>query len=226
MPELVALLFISITTFLLVEDLHRPMKFLTLLTRPNTKSWLVKGAWILMAFSGTVSATLALRWFGFDAAADAVRWVSAVLALGVAGYTAFLFAQCEGRDLWQSKLLLPHLLIQALACGAAVFLFFSPHSDPLRILLAVSLVLHGVVCLLERHKHHETDNANQAAAFFGVVKWGGANAYGFGLALGVLVALVFALLPALGWVSAIPVLLGLFIYKYAYVRAAQLPPLS
>ena len=62
-PELVALLFTAITTFLLVEDLKRPMKFLTLLTRPNTRSWLVKGAWILMAFSATVSATLAAQWF-------------------------------------------------------------------------------------------------------------------------------------------------------------------
>jgi Fe-S-cluster-containing dehydrogenase component len=61
-PELVAFVFTLITTFLLVEDLHKPLKFLTLLTRPNTRSWLVKGAWILMAFSATVSATLACTW--------------------------------------------------------------------------------------------------------------------------------------------------------------------
>src|SRR5262245_8144513 len=41
-PEIAALLFTTITTILLVEDLKRPRLFLTLLTRPNWKSWLVK----------------------------------------------------------------------------------------------------------------------------------------------------------------------------------------
>ena len=34
-----------------------------------------------------------------------------LLALGAAGYSAFLFAQAEGRDFWQSPLVLPHLLV-------------------------------------------------------------------------------------------------------------------
>ena len=34
--------------------------------------------------------------------------------MGAAGYTAYLFAQCEGRDLWQNtRWLLPHLFAQA-----------------------------------------------------------------------------------------------------------------
>jgi formate-dependent nitrite reductase membrane component NrfD len=218
-----------ITTFLLVEDLHRPMKFLTLLTRPNTKSWLVKGAWILMAFSGTDSATLAARWFGFDGIVDALRWVNAVLALGVAGYTAYLFAQCEGRDLWQSKLLLPHLLVQALLCGAAVFLFFNPKRNEagewLRALLILALVAHAVFCLLERKKKHATTNATQAAAFLGVVRWGRVHALRFGMVVGVLIAALMSQTP-LAFIAVVPALLGLFVYKYAYVRAAQLPPLS
>ena len=223
--EVVALLFTMITTFLLVEDLHRPMKFLTLLTRPNTKSWLVKGAWILMAFSATVSATLAARWFGFDGVVEALRWVNAVLALGVAGYTAYLFAQCEGRDLWQSKLLLPHLLVQALLCGAAVFLVFNPRGDWLRELLIVALVAHAVFCILERKMKHATANATQAAAFLGVVRWGRVHALRFGMVVGVLIAAIVAQSP-LASVAVVPALLGLFVYKYAYVRAAQLPPLS
>jgi hypothetical protein len=35
-----------------------------------------------------------------------------------AGYTAFLFGQCEGRDLWQTPLLLPILLAQAVTVAA------------------------------------------------------------------------------------------------------------
>lgn len=224
-PELIALVFTLITTFLLVEDLARPMKFLTLLTRPNTKSWLVKGAWILMAFSATVSATLAAQWFGLTEFVQPLRWINAALGLGVAGYTALLFAQCEGRDLWQSKLLLPHLLVQALMCGAATLLFFEPTEITLHVLLEASLGAHLLICVLERWMKHSTSNATQAAAFLAVVRWGGVNAWWFGLIVGVAVAFGVAHTP-LAFTVALPTLFGLFVYKHAYIRAAQLPPLS
>jgi Fe-S-cluster-containing dehydrogenase component/formate-dependent nitrite reductase membrane component NrfD len=223
-PEILALAFTAITTFLLVEDLHRPMKFFTLITRPNTRSWLVKGAWILMAFTATVAATLGLRWLGLDAAADGLRWLSAVLALGVAGYTAFLFDQCEGRDLWQSKLLLPHLIVQALLCGGAVLLAFAPESVALMALTAAALALHAILAFLERFGRHATDNARQGAAFLGTVRLWGVNAFWLALVLGFLVpSALLATVPSLLW---IPVLIGLFAWEHAYVRAGQLPPLS
>jgi Fe-S-cluster-containing dehydrogenase component len=223
-PELIALAFTLITTFLLVEDLKRPLKFLTLLTRPNTRSWLVKGAWILIAFTATVSATLAAQWLGAEELVQPLRWASAALALGVAGYTAFLFAQCEGRDLWQSKRLLPHLLVQALACGAAALLAFAPASLALRAIAALALGLHLVFMLLESLGSHLTDNARQAAAFLTVVRIGPFRAWTLALLLGVALAfLPLGFAPAL---AALPVLLGLFAYEHAYVRAAQLPPLS
>jgi len=120
LPELVALVFLIATTGLLIHDLARPWKFFRLITRPNTRSWLVKGGWILTAAGLGLVAAPAARFFGFEALAEQVRWINAVLGLGVAGYTAFLFQQCEGRDLWQSPLVLPHLLVQAVLCGAAL----------------------------------------------------------------------------------------------------------
>jgi Fe-S-cluster-containing dehydrogenase component/formate-dependent nitrite reductase membrane component NrfD len=222
--DIAALFFTAVTTFLLVEDLHRPMKFLTLLTRPNTRSWLVKGAWILMAFTGTVTATLALRYLGFDRAADLMRWPSAALALGVAGYTAFLFAQCEGRDLWQSKRLLPHLLAQALLCGSLLFLFFNPRGHTLWLLALGALGLHAAFAALERFGRHDTTNARQAAAFLDVVRWGGLPAYWTGIGVGIV--LVSVLLSYVTWIALVPGFIGLFLYEYAFVRAAQLPPLS
>jgi Fe-S-cluster-containing dehydrogenase component/formate-dependent nitrite reductase membrane component NrfD len=232
LPELLALLFTGITTFLLVEDLHRPLKFLTLLTRPNTKSWLVRGAWILMAFSGVTSAILAARWFGMDALADGLRWLNVPLGLGAAGYTAWLFGQCEGRDLWQSKLLLPHLLAQAVLCGAAALLAAAPRvgwgesagTDALAIALLAASAVHALLGLLEAYGKHPTDNSTQAAAFLTHVRFAGLPAFHVGLVLGVLLTVALALtLPGLAW---IPALLGLYVYKWAYVRAAQLPPLS
>ena len=227
LPEVLALVFVGVTTGLLVGDLHRPAKFLTMLTRPNTKSWLVKGAWILIAFSTTVTATLVLRWLGREGEVELLRWVNAALGLGVAGYTALLFGQCEGRDLWQSPLLLPHLLVQAVACGAAALLPFATASGgetPLAPILYAALGLHLALSIAERLKDHGTDNGRQAAAFLPVVRLAGLPAWAPGLFVGVPVAIAVAFYqPLLAW---LPVLLGLYAYEHAYVRAAQLPPLS
>ena len=224
LPEIVALFFTTLTTILLVEDLKRPKLFLTLLTRGNWRSWLVKGAWILIAFSLTVSATLAARFFHVDAAIAPLRWINAVLALGVAGYTAFLFAQCEGRDLWQSKLLLPHLIAQAVVLGSALLLPFAQGHPVLRMVLAMALLAHLLFAFLERWKKHATDNARQAAAFLDVVKLGGIPAYRTSM-----LVLLLVPVPSIGPLAPIATLIvlpALFLFEWAYIRAAQLPPLS
>jgi Fe-S-cluster-containing dehydrogenase component/formate-dependent nitrite reductase membrane component NrfD len=232
LPEIVALAFVTLTTFLLVEDLARPKLFLTLLTRGNRKSWLVKGAYVLIAFSMTVSATLAARFFGWTQLVEALRWVNAALALGVAGYTAFLFAQCEGRDLWQSKILLPHLLVQAVVLGAAALLpFTSSDSEHLaaRQLLAMvmvgGLVGHFLFALIERWSRHPTDNGKQAAAFLDSIRWGRLPIFRLSLFLIWPVPMI-SMAPNLGAVATAFVLLSILGYECAYVRAAQLPPLS
>ena len=232
LPELLALAFTGITTFLLVEDLHRPLKFLTLLTRPNTRSWLVKGAWILMAFTFLTAVILLAQWQGRTELVAVLRWVNLPLGLAAAGYTAFLFGQCEGRDLWQGKLLLPHLLVQAVLCGTAALLAAgplarfpdAPGSTGLVAILVGATFLHLLLALLEAFGKHPTDNATQAAAFLTRVRLAGLPAFHAGLLLGVLATAALAVtLPGLAW---IPALTGLYLYKWAYVRAAQLPPLS
>jgi Fe-S-cluster-containing dehydrogenase component/formate-dependent nitrite reductase membrane component NrfD len=218
LPEAVALFFTAITTFLLVEDLARPLKFLTLLTRPNTKSWLVRGAWILIAFS--ISVPLAL-------VVPQLRWLDVGLGAGVAGYTAFLFAQCEGRDLWQSRVLLPHLLAQSLACGAAVLAPFAvaTGSEPLAIaILRAALVVFGALSLYEWRGPHPTNNAKQAAAFLGTLRFGPVPALFTSLVCSVVIPVLFG--GSLGYLLPVFVLTGVALYEWAYVRAAQLPPLS
>jgi Fe-S-cluster-containing dehydrogenase component len=99
-PEIVALVFLAVTTFLLIHDLGRPERFWHLLLKPNTKSWLVKGGWFLTAFGAVTAASLVARWMKMDGVADALRWVNVPLAVMTSGYSALLFAQCKGRDLW------------------------------------------------------------------------------------------------------------------------------
>ena len=224
LPEVVALFFTAVTMLLLVEDLAKPMKFYRMFTRPNWDSWLVKGSVVLGAFSATLVGAVVFRFFGNDAIADGFRIASAVIAALVAGYTAFLFAQCKGRDLWESKALLPHLLAISAQCGAGMCLVLSPSVFVLKALFVISAISHGAIALYEHKKKHETDNANQAAAFLAKVKCGQFKAFRDGLLISVAVAIVLAIVfPPLAIVATV---VGLYLYEHAYIRAGQLPPLS
>ena len=67
------------------------------------------------------------------------------LALGAAIYTAFLFAQAEGRDLWQSSLLPFHLMAQAFVAGAGALL-------PLGLLLPAPPGLAAILVTGDQNK--------------------------------------------------------------------------
>jgi hypothetical protein len=224
LPELVALIFIGLTGLLLVEDLKKPLAFIRLFTRPNWNSWLVKGAWVINVFVGLIIASLALRWFGFDGAANAVRWGGAVAGAAVAGYTAFLFGQCEGRDLWQSWILLPHLHAQAVLCGAVTLMPFDAHHGPMLVFAAIAAAIHMLLAVVERYRAHPTENATQGAAFLSVITIGPLRAWRDGLIIGV--GLTIILTFTLPEIAFIPAIVGLLMYEHAFIRAGQLPPLS
>ncbi|WP_262322218.1 4Fe-4S dicluster domain-containing protein [Acidiferrimicrobium sp. IK] len=130
----VAVGFTAVTGGLLVWDLKRPERFLYIFTKPNPSSWLFWGSVCLAGYSavgGTwLAAALAdsaglLGPAGFARVVGSLRWAAIPTAVAAAGYTAFLFAQAEGRDLWQSKMLLPHLVVQAVQGGSGVLLALS-----------------------------------------------------------------------------------------------------
>jgi hypothetical protein len=175
--------------------------------------------------------------FDWNPAIGALRWINAVLGLGVAGYTAFLFQQCEGRDLWQEPRLLPHLLVQALFLGAVSLAPFADEPTLLARICIAGLIVHTAFVALELRGKAHTANHRQAQAFLEVVKMGPiARPYRLGGRVGTLVPVGLLALASLGALASFaPALLtlaaltaaaGLFIYKYAYIRAAQLPPLS
>ncbi len=241
-PELIALLFTAITAVLLVADLKRPAAFLRLLLRPNPKSWLVKGAWVLMAFSGLTALLVLLHWLGQDTLVDLLRWPNALLGAGAAGYTAFLLAQCEGRDLWQNAArTLPHLLVQALLLGASALLLVVP-SLALALVAVVASAAHLYYALTEAKGPHHTDNARQAASLLPRIPlWEGSRfrALSEGLQFSTaapLLLLGLALLQQAGVLAAFTlpatsllfagICLGVFWYEQAFLRAGQLPPLS
>lgn len=225
------------TTALLVYDLERPERFLMILTRGNPSSWLVRGAWLLIGFS-TVTG---LWWLGelFGLVSEPARMGLALatvpLAAGVAMYTGFLFAQAEGRDLWQSPLLPFHLLVQAAFAGAGALLLadlilpFDPAvSTVARWTFGSALAVDAFLLLGgELGVPHASEVAVRAAheireGKYRTTFWGGA------VALGHLVPLLL-LVP--GWtftgaVAAACALVGLYLYEYAFVMAPQEVPNS
>ena len=105
---------------LLVWDLEHKARFLRVVFTPQSKSWLARGAFILIAYSGLSGLFWLASLLGLSAVASALLWPTVLVGFFAAMYTAFLFGQCEGRDLWQTPLLPVHLVVQALMCGAAV----------------------------------------------------------------------------------------------------------
>ena len=167
---LLALVFLALTTVLLVGDLKRPDRFFFLLTKGNPSSWLVIGGWILMAYGA-----LGTLWLGAVVTGRA-SWLlvlalpTAALAAATAGYSAYLFGQAEGRDFWQSPLLLPHLLIAALIGGSASLLLvdaamgaeLGARAD-FALVLGAALVLNAIMLLAELGGRHASLDAGRAA---------------------------------------------------------------
>lgn len=247
---LLALIFIGITTALLVFDLEKPHMFLTILTRPQWRSWLTRGAFALIAFTLVAGLWLlaeagALLGIVPEAAGAALRpvlaWLGLPLAVLAAIYTAFLFAQAEGRDLWQSPLLPAHLLIQSLVAGAGALLLVGLVMPPpagmgalLGWIFGVSLLLDLFVTLLgELGVPHASEVAARAAHAISHGRyrrhfWQGSVLLGHLLPLALVgVAL---LLPGLATVAlalaGLAAIAGLYAYEYAFVMAPQEVPNS
>ncbi|MDQ3468844.1 MAG: polysulfide reductase NrfD, partial [Actinomycetota bacterium] len=126
---LLALVFLAATGILLVSDLRQPRRFYYLFTRPQWGSWLVRGSVVLAAFALAGSVWLLGGLVDSPGLIQAAAVPSIVLGAATAGYTAWLFAQCEGRDLWQTPLMLPVLLAQAVTAGAAALAIVAPLFD-------------------------------------------------------------------------------------------------
>src|SRR5262245_28398664 len=224
---LLALLFLVLTAGLLIVDLKRPDRFHYLLLKPNWRSWLVLGAFILLAF-GLVLALWILAVAGGHPMMLGVLSVPLVLlALGAAGYSAFLFAQAEGRDFWQSPLVLPHLLAGAVTAGIALDVLLGPPSTLTRMWLLLGLGVNFLLVLAECYTPHPNTDAGAAArtiteGSLARIFWGGVVAGGT-----LLPALL--LIPASGAASALAAVIalaGLYLWEECWVRAGQAVPLS
>jgi Fe-S-cluster-containing dehydrogenase component/formate-dependent nitrite reductase membrane component NrfD len=232
--------FTALTLILLIADLKRPDRALFLVTRPNPTSWLVWGGYIL-AILGLIEAA----WFiaALLGSADLLRWLilpAVLFGAAGAGYTAFLFGQAEGRDFWQSPLLLPILLVQATLAGSAALGLLSwtlnagsTISTMFTIVLLSTLTLHVLLILVEVFGSHSNSHVAAAARYMsrGGLKdtfWGPFFLIGsiIPIAMLVIALLVPVAQPALLGFAGIFALVGLFAYEHCFVVAGQVVPLS
>jgi formate-dependent nitrite reductase membrane component NrfD len=181
--------FLAITGGLLIWDLEHPERFYLIFTRPQWRSWLVKGAFVIAAYSIILllhflaSTFLAgnIRQGTMPTTRAGVGWVllqsylifpGLVLATSTAIYTACLFAQAKARDMWQNPLLPPHLLVQALLLGSAALLpfalwleppgLFESPVAPLLWILAMASLVHLLMVWGEVSLTHATAHARLA----------------------------------------------------------------
>src|SRR5207248_121368 len=111
---------LGITGALLLWDLEHPARFYMIFTRPQWKSWLVKGAFIIAGYSLVLALHFSASLLGSKSLQSWLMIAGIPLSILTAVYTAYLFAQAKARDLWQNPLLPPHLLVQALLLGSGV----------------------------------------------------------------------------------------------------------
>ncbi len=234
-----ALVFTGLTVLLLVFDLKRPERFFYILTKPNPRSWLVIGGYILFLYGGLAGIWLV---FGFTQSSvpDLVFWLTAILAIGSAGYSAFLFAQAKGRDLWQSRLFFWHLVIQAVIAGAATLIVFGVMfpadtrvNTALTQALGISLVVGMVLILAEVFLPSENEEVRRAIS---LLKKGALSGRFWGqvIVVGIVLPLIFLFLPDPGnttiqifHISAsILALFGLWVFEDLWIKAGQAVPLS
>jgi Fe-S-cluster-containing dehydrogenase component/formate-dependent nitrite reductase membrane component NrfD len=235
---IIGLAFVGLTTLLLVADLKHPERFLYILTRPNWSSWLVWGAVILIGYSGILVLWLVARFFGWSGLEPVLLVPGVVLAAMSAVYSAFLFAQAKGRDLWQSPLLAPHLLVQALVAGSAVLSIggivtgaVGTTLNFLSVILLSAVIINALLMLGEGSVTHINSSVGRAAhdMYFGSQRnkfWWGAVMAGIIIPL---ILLAIALSGGIFWLSAVAAVLalvGLLAYEDSWIIAGQSVPLS
>jgi Fe-S-cluster-containing dehydrogenase component len=233
-----ALGFLALTSALLVADLKRPERFFLILTRPNTKSWLVRGTYALMAYGALLS--FAFAWVWFEVEPITLSWTfslpTALAAALSAGYTGWLFGQAKGRVLWMQRGLWLRLIVQAVAAGGSFLLALAPlfrldaaQTTALNATLLVSLGLLLGWTVVEPRLAPAGREVEYARTLALIKRGPYAKEHLFvGLLLGLLLPLLLLVLgnePA-QQLAGVLALIGLWTEKSLLVRAGQALPIS
>lgn len=257
MAVVAATILLAVTSGLLVLDLHHPERFVYTLVKPQWRSWVTRGAYIITVYGAfLVVYAVALLMDASGVLITTVRVVAVLLALAVGVYTAFLFGQAKGRDLWQDPGLPAHFLVRTALAGIAALSLIA-YFDGLSVYGAsfywgvlVALVLHGALTIGHVTRGLTgTSEATRNMVFgrFRTYFWG---SFVIGVAVPVAIIMfdawqymsltatitktelpntsvhIFFKLNAELAAAAAMTLAGLALYEHAYVQAGQSVPQS
>ena len=234
---ILASIFLGLTGLLLVSDLSHPARFYFVLFRPQWRSWLVLGAYLISAYALLLLAFFIAALIGWQDLLQFLRWIGLFISIPVAAYTAFLFGQAKGRDLWQNPLLSLAFLSHAVVAGSASLLLLGvvmdlPDSGFSMLLWALLIAAACLVtlALADILKPHLSPYAASAAREMSQGKyrfffWPGVILGGI-VPIG-LAALTLAASPEwIGAVASVSALIGILAYEHAYIQAGQTVPQS
>lgn len=248
--EVIVLGGMILTGILLCVDLERPERFLSVLLRPQWRSWLARGAYLIVIFGGMVMLMLTVN-LGSVLNVSLFRniqrylsqstifllWgsISVPLAIGVAVYTAYLFRQAKGREMWQAKYLPLHMGIQALISGSSVCIIMATVFGMLAKsyefsvnVLVFGLVISGMIIGIE-HVANKSRSGPVRIANQHLIS--GKYKYWFWIGV-VIIGHVFPMMTLLidinfmGLLCGLSALCGLYSYEYGLVMSAQDVPNS
>lgn len=241
--------FLAVTGGLLLWDLEHPERFHLIFTRPQWRSWLVKGAFIIAGYTLVLAVHFLASWFGSTTLQSWLMVAGIPLSAMTAVYTAYLFAQAKARDMWQNPVLPPHLFVQAILLGSAVLLPISTYLAPtprplygaiaantlpinvaLTWVLGIASLIHLLMIWGEVSLTHPTAHAR--LAIWEMVRGRYRSDFWMGTIMSLLgglipwLAVLNVISPPLGVAGAPLALIGLMLYENAYVQAGQSVPLA
>jgi formate-dependent nitrite reductase membrane component NrfD len=217
-----AIAFLVITTILLISDLKQPARFHWIIFRPQWRSWLTRGAFILAGFGALLTASLLFKVvIPNESLMRFVMPLAAIFGAASAIYSAFLFGQAKGRDFWQSPLFSVHLIVMAFLAGSGFIIMMNDETPWITLILQSSLIAHGALILLDLLTVHSTRDAKISASYIKQSSWFWLGAFLVGIALP-----LFLLSLGSTGIAGLLTLIGLLLYEKVWVRAGQVVPLS
>jgi formate-dependent nitrite reductase membrane component NrfD len=228
----ISLVGLALTGLFLVMDLDRPDRFLNVLLRPQWDSWLVKGGYTITVFGLLITVWGVNTWFDLGIPEMPLLWVTAVFAVLLAIYTAFLFAQAKGRDFWQSPSLALHMLVHSVMAGAAIFAIvtiINGNEDWMSILgitLIITLAVNLFTMLTELTMTHPSTSAHTVVEM--IIK--GRYKYMFWIRVvifgNIIPLLLLIFTPNLIVVAAALIIHGIYFTEKIWIEAPQRIPLA
>ena len=179
-----------------------------------------------MGFGGLITIKLFDSYFEWE-----LSWLmipGAILAILGAVYTAFLFGQARGRDLWQSTgLSAVHMLVHAVMAGSVSMMVIMPETSVwMANVLLWGIILNMCIMAKEILKPHDTPDTKKAIhlmtkGYYSKYFWAGIV---FGNIAPIVMINTYA--DTITLIAGGMALVGIILTEFVRIRVPQMIPLS